>query len=108
MGGDRIRTIGALLTRLIESAKDFARAEIALAKATALDWFGQAQIALILLVAALVLALSAVTILLAALGMALAAWLGVAGGLAIAALIGLATAGILIAIAVKRLQGIGR
>ena len=106
MGGET-DSIGALVTRLIANGKAFARAEIALAKCTALHWFDRAKIALVLLVVALVLVLSAVTVLLAALGMALAIWLGVAGGLAAGGVIGLAVAGILTVIAVRRLSGLG-
>ena len=105
MGGDSGESIGALVARLIESAKIYVRAEITLVKRTVLGWIGRAKPALVFLVVALVLVLSSVTIALAALGMALAHWLGIPGGLAVAALIGLGIAGTLAALAVRRLNG---
>ena len=107
MGDDRAGSIGTLLLRLIENAKAFVRAEIALAKATAFDWVAQAKIALMFLTVAAVLALAGLIVLLAALGMALAPLLGVAGGLAAAALLGLMSAAILVLLAVRLFKGMG-
>ena len=105
MAGENGETLRELVTRLIESAKDYARAEIAVAKQTALEWVNRARTAIIAIVIAIVLLLAALTVLVAALGVALAHWIGMAGGLAVAALLAIGTAGLLGWFAATRLTG---
>jgi lysozyme family protein len=89
------RTIGELVNDLIDHAKDYARAEIDLAKAIAADKLGAAAVPAILFALALILALAGVTALALGVVAALAKYIGplAAGfvGLALfAALAGLA------------------
>lgn len=93
-----------IVTRVVENGKDYARAEVNLAKQTALAKVGAIRPAAILLVCALLLVQAGLTVLAAALGMALAIWLGVAGGLAAGAVIVLLIAGLLALSAVSKLK----
>jgi uncharacterized membrane protein len=94
-----------LLSRLIDSAKAFAQAEVALVKKTAAAWAGAAAIGAGLVLVALILVIAAVIVLVAALGMTLAIWVGTPGGLAIAAVIALVLAGLLGWLAYRRFLG---
>lgn len=102
MGGRQDVSLRELLARLIDSAKAFAQAEIALVRATAAAWAGAVKIGAALIAVALVLALSGAIVLLAAFGVALGHWLGLAGGLAVAAVIALLIAGLLLWLAARR------
>ena len=97
-----------LAARLIESGKAWAQAEITLVRMTALRWAEAAKIGAVLVVLALILVNAAVIVLVAALGMALAAWLGTAGGLAVAAILALLLAGLLGWLAVRRFMRAAR
>ncbi len=97
-----------LVARLIEDGKAWASAEIAVVKATATAWIAPAKIAVPLAIVALFLLQAALTVLVIAFGMALATWLGVAGGLAVAALIVLLIAAGLVGIAVTRFGKAGK
>ena len=96
-----------LLARLIEDGKAWATAEIAVVKATATAWITPAKIAVPLVIGAVFLVQAALTVLVIALGAALAAWIGVAGGLAVAALIVLLIAGGMVGIAITRFGKVG-
>lgn len=98
-------SLGELVSRLLDNAKDYVRAEIALVRQTALSKVDAIRPAAIMAVVAIFLAQAALTVLVAALGMALAAWLGTAGGLAVGAVIVLAVAGLLVLLAVNRVKG---
>lgn len=93
-----------IVSRVVEDGKDYARAEVALVKATVLARVNAVKPAAILIGAAVVLVLAALPVLVAALGMALAVWLGVAGGLAVGAVAVLAVAGLMVMAAVSRLK----
>lgn len=101
-------SIGELVSRLIDSGKAYVHAEIALLRQTGLAWFARARVALVLVVVAIFIVQAALTVLIAALGMTLAHWLGTAGGLALGAVIGLAVAGLLAWLAVRKLVGDGK
>lgn len=95
----RDEPIGTLLSQAVERARDLAKAEIAYYRAVAT---GKAQGFVrpaILIVAALLILQASLTVLVAALGVAIAAWLGPAGGLAVAAIVGIVLAGVLTLVA---------
>lgn len=94
-----------LIARLIDSAKAYVRAEIALVKKTVEVRLDQVKPAAAFVIGAIMLTQATLVILLAALGMALATWLGTAGGLAVAGLIGLLIAGLLVWLAIGRFTG---
>ena len=107
-GGDNGETLRDLIVRLIESAREYLRAEILVAKQTAIEWVERARPAIIFIAIAFLLALAASIVLLASLGMALAHWIGVAGGLAVASLLALGVAGLLVWLAYARIVGKGQ
>lgn len=94
-----------LIARLIDSAKAYLRAEVALVRKTVEVRLDQAKPAAAFAIGAVMLVQAALVILLAALGMGLATWLGPAGGLAVAGLVGLLIAGLLVWAAVSRFTG---
>jgi hypothetical protein len=96
-----------LVGRLVEEAKAYATAEIAVAKATARAWLQVAAIAVPLIVVALLLCQAALVALVAAVGLALAPWLGMAGGLAVSALLTLTIAGLLVGFVLSRVTKVG-
>ncbi len=102
MRGNNEASLRELIARLVDSAKAFAQAEIALVRKTVSAWAGAAAIGAALTVTALLLVGAAIVVLVAALGMTLAMWIGVPGGLAVAGLIALASAGLLAWLAVRR------
>jgi hypothetical protein len=106
-GPDQGETLRDLVARLIDSAKAYARAEIALARQTVASRLARARPAIVLLACALLFAQAALTVLVGALGMLLASCVGVAGGLAIAALLALAIAAVLGWLAIRLLRGAG-
>lgn len=90
-----------LIARLIDSGKAYARAEVALVRQTFVTRIGQIKPAIALAVPAIFIVQAALTVLLVALGFVLARWLGPAGGMALAAVIGLGIAGLLIWLAIR-------
>ena len=98
-------SLGELVTRLSESGKAYAKAEVELAKQTVLARVAALKPAVILVVIAILLVQAALTVLTGALGMLLATWIGAAGGLAAGAAIVLLLAGILVWAAVSKLKG---
>jgi hypothetical protein len=96
-----------LIARLVEEGKAYAVAEVGVAKATARAWLTVAKIAVPLIFVALFLLQAALVVLVAAVGMALSPWLGMAGGLAVSAILTLIVAGLLIGFAIRRLSRIG-
>ncbi|WP_174273183.1 phage holin family protein [Sphingomonas bacterium] len=102
VGSREDQSLRALIARLIDETKAYAKAEIGVVKATAMAWVSPAKIAVPLIVVAILLLQAALTVLVAALGMTLAVWLGTAGGLAVGAVIVLAIAGLLAWIAISR------
>lgn len=106
--GEEPESLRELAARVIDNSKAYVRAEITLAKQTAVTKASQAAMPAVLVVAGIVLVQAAITILAAALGLLLAHWLGPAGGLAVAALIVLALAGLLVWIAVNQIKRIAR
>lgn len=94
-----------LIARLIDSAKAYLRAEVTLIKKTVEVRLDQAKPAAVFAIAAVMLVQAALIVLLAALGMGLAIWLGTAGGLAVAGLIGLLVSGLLVWLAISRFTG---
>jgi hypothetical protein len=108
VGGNNEASLRELLARLIGSAKAFVEAEVALVRGTVRAWAGAAKMIAAFTVIAFALVNAALVVLLVALGMALATWLGMAGGLAVAALIALLVAGLLGRIAVLRLKALAR
>ena len=97
-------SLGEIVTRVVDNGKDYARAEIAVAKATVRAKLDAVRPAAIYIVCAIFLLQAALTVLAAALGMALARWLGTAGGLAVGALIVLVVVGLLAGAAVAKLK----
>ena len=94
-----------LVARLIDSAKAYLNAEVALIKTTASVRIAQAKPAAIFAVTAILLVQAALTVLVAALGMLLARWLTPAGGLAAGAVLALLVAGLLGWMAARQLSG---
>jgi high-affinity K+ transport system ATPase subunit B len=108
VGGSNEASLRDLIARLIQSGKAFVEAEIALVLGAVRAWAGAAMIIAALALVAFILVNAAIVVLLAALGMALATWLGMAGGLAVAALIALLVAGLLCWIAFLRVKALVR
>jgi hypothetical protein len=104
--GEEPESLRDLAGRVIDNTKAYVRAEVALVKQTAITKASQAAVPAALIVAEIVLVQAAVTVLAAALGLWLGHWLGLAGGFAVAALIGLALSGLLVWIAVERIRRI--
>ncbi|NIJ06838.1 small-conductance mechanosensitive channel [Sphingomonas vulcanisoli] len=102
--GGKEESVRELIARLIDETKAYVKAEIGVVKSTALAWVDRAKIAVPLIVTAILLVQAALIVLIAAFGMALAAWLGVAGGLAVAAVIVLLIAGVCVGIAVSKVS----
>lgn len=94
-----------LFARLIDNGKAYAQAEVTYYKRTALGWVDQAKFGVAFAVVALFILQAALTTLLVALGFFLATWLGPAGGLAVAAVIGIVVAGLLAWAAASRFGG---
>jgi hypothetical protein len=92
---DNQDSIGALLSRLVEDGKSFARAEIGYYRTLALTKLSEAAGGLVLGVLALVLALSAVTAMLVGLILTLATVVGPGFATLIVILATLAVAGLL-------------
>jgi hypothetical protein len=102
---DDERPIGDVVHQLIDEGKAYAKAEVELAKATALAKAGQFKVPAVLLFAALLFAQAAVTVLAVTIALALAPQIGpLLGGLA-AVLVAGGAAGLLAWLGVKRLQG---
>lgn len=106
-GGIKGESVRELIARLIDETKAYAKAEIAVVKATALSYIAPVKIAAPLIIGAILLLQAALTVLIAAIGMALATWLGVAGGLAVSAILFLIIAGVCVAFAVSRFSKAG-
>ena len=104
-GGGQEESLRDLVARVIDNTKAYLRAEANLLKQTASLWATRAIPAAVLIVIAILLTQAALTVLIAALGWALASWLGVPAGLALAAVITLALAGLLVWLAVRKLTG---
>lgn len=96
--------VGSLVRRLVADGKVYARAEIDIYRHKALAWIPPVRTAAILAVVALFLAQAAITTLLVFVGFWLALWFGPLGGGIAAALIGLALAGLLVWIAIRKLS----
>ena len=97
--------VGELISRLIDDAKRFARAEVDYYKQLGLAYVGGLKLGVILVVVAIFLLQASLTTLLIGIGLLLAhfiAALGVDGGVIVAAVIGLAICGLLVRIAVGR------
>jgi hypothetical protein len=95
-----------LAGRVIDNIKAYVRAEVTLAKQTAVTKASQAAVPAALVVVAVLLLQAAITVLAAALGLLFARWLGPAGGFAVAALLVLAISGLLVWIAVQQIRRI--
>lgn len=93
-----------IVARLIEAAKAYAHAEVAVLKQTVTTRVTDAVPAIVMVVAAIFLLQAALTGLVVALGMLLAIWTGPAAGMAIAALVTLALAGLLVWLALGRFR----
>jgi asparagine N-glycosylation enzyme membrane subunit Stt3 len=103
--GAQEESLRDLIARLIDNARVYARAEVAVIKKTIEVRLNQAKPAAVFAIGAVLLTQAALVVLIAALGMALATWLGTAGGLAVAAIIALAVAGLLVWLAIGRFTG---
>jgi hypothetical protein len=102
---DDEQPIGELVGRLIDEGKAYAKAEVELAKTTALAKVETFKVPAILLFAALLFAQAAVTVLAVTVALALAPMIGPFGGGMIAVLGAGGTAGVLAWLAVQRLKG---
>lgn len=96
--------IGTLASRLVEDGRTLVRAEIDLAKQTALLRLGRSRGPIILLGIALLLAIGAVAALMVGFMFWLSFWIGPVAAAFAVAIAGLAVAGILVRIAAKRLS----
>lgn len=105
---DKDESLRDLIARLIESVRDYARAEIALVKQTAASWVGAAKPAIAFVVVAILLVQASLTVLVAAAGVGIGHWLGLAGGLAVGAVLGLVAAGLLVYLAIRQFSGMSK
>lgn len=99
--------LGGLFTKLVDRARDAARAEVAYYRGIATAKAGEAAIPIGLLVAALFVAQASLTTLIIAIGAGIAMWIGVPAGLAVGALLGFAVTGLLAWIATAKFKAIG-
>ena len=90
-----IPSLRELIAELIEAGKSYVRAEIAYYKQLATGRARAAATGAAIAVVALLFVQAALTVLLGALGLWAARWLGMAGGFAIAGLVGLMVAALL-------------
>ncbi len=100
-------TLGSLFARLVEDGKRFARAEIGFYKQVAVGRIAGLKTAAILLVVAVLLVQASLTTLLVGIGFGIARLLpaiGIAGGVIVAAVIGLLVSGLLVRSAIGRLS----
>ena len=99
-------SIGALFSRLIDRAGDFIRAEIAFYKEAVARKLNQAKLSVVLGIVAVMIVQASLTVLLVALGLGVAHWIGLAGGVAVAGLLGLAAAGLCVYLAILRIKSV--
>ncbi len=105
LGADA-ETIGGLLSRLIDDAKQLFHAEIDYYRLLVVGRVAGLKTAVILIVAAILLLQASLTTLLIGIGLAIARLferVGMAGGVVIAAVIGLIVSGLLVRIATGRI-----
>jgi Putative Actinobacterial Holin-X, holin superfamily III len=102
---DDEQPIGELVGQLIDEGKAYAKAEVELAKATALAKAEGFKVPAILLFAALLFAQAAVTVLAITVALTLAPAIGPLGGGLIAVLLAGGAAGLLAWLAIQRLKG---
>jgi hypothetical protein len=102
---DDERPIGEVVGQLIDEGKAYARAEVELAKMSALAKVEQFKVPAILLFAALLFAQAAVTVLAVTIAMALAPLIGPLGGGLIAVVVAGGTAALLGRLGLQRLKG---
>lgn len=105
-GGEHEESLRDLVARVIDNGKAYARAEVTLVKETVSTRVEQVRPVAIYLVVAVLLVQAALTVLIGALGMTFAIWIGPAGGLAVAAVLTLAIAGLLGLLAIARVKRI--
>lgn len=99
-------TIGGLFAQLVDDAKTLLRAQVDYYKLLAARRIAGLKVAVALIVVALFLVQASLTTLLIGIGLAIARLferVGVAGGIVIAAVIGLAVSGLLVRIAIGRI-----
>ena len=101
---DDERPIGEVVHQLIDEGKAYAKAEIDLARASALAKVAEFKVPAILLFAALLFAQAAVTVLAVTIALALAPLIGPLGGGLIAVLVAGGAAGLLVWLAQQRLK----
>ena len=104
-------TIGALLTRLVDDAKHVARAEGEYYRLLVVGRIAGLKTAAILIIVALFLVQASLTTLLIGIGFAIARLferIGLAGGVLIAAVIGLVVSGVLVRVAIGRIAAASR
>ena len=97
-------SIGDLIERLLDHALDYARAELELIKARAVDLLeGYARAAILFAVAA-VLGLAGLVTLFVGIAIALARWIGPLGGAVVSCLLAAALAGLAVWLALRDLK----
>ena len=106
--GAQAESIPALFRRAVDEGKSFARAEVNYYKQLALARVAGLQTAAILVVVAIFFVQASLTTLVIGVGVAIAAWLGgwlgLAGSLILAAILGLALSGILARVAIGKIK----
>jgi hypothetical protein len=100
---DSEQSLGTLFARLIDDGTNLFRAELNLYRQAAFRRVAQAKLPVIMIVAAVLLAQSAVTVILVGFALGLARWLGPAGGGLAVGVVSLAICGLLVMVAIKRL-----
>ena len=95
-------SLGGLVSRVVDDGKRLVQAEVDLYKQIAVRKVAGFQTAVVLAVAALFFVQAALTTLLVGLGFAIAHWIGIAGGVIVAALLGFAAAGLMVWIALRK------
>ena len=103
----RAEPLGGLFSKLVDRARDVARAEIAYYRGIATSKASAAASPVALLVAALFVAQASLTVLIFAIGAAVAMWIGIPAGLLVGALLGFAVTGLLVWIAVGQFKRVG-
>ena len=103
--GEDERPIGEVVQQLLDEGKAYARAEVELARLSALARLAEYKLPAILLFAALLFAQAAVTVLAVSIALTLSPMIGPLGGGLVAVLLAGGTAGLLAWLAMQRLKG---
>ncbi len=106
--GEEPESLRELAARVIDNGKAYLKAEVALAKETAITRVKEARPTIRLVLVALMFAQTGILVLAMALGLLLARWLGLPGGFAVAGFLLIGGSVLLAGLAIERIRKIIR